>query len=119
MNKKLKRAILKEFENGRRAFENKDYRQAFFYFERSHVLGQLSPFYHTLSHLWMLRVGFKERNVKEIIGQVFRIPSGFLGSIIGVVPTGNTGGSNVSPFKKMPIDSELQNIIDNSREAIK
>lgn len=118
MNIKLKNAILKEFENGRLAFKNKEYRQAFYYFERSHVLGQLNPFYHTLSHIWMLRVGFKERNIKEVLGQVFRIPSGLLGSVIGVVPTGNTGGANVSPFKKMPIDSELQEVIDNSLESI-
>ena len=31
---------------------------------------------------------------------------------VGVVPVGNTGGSNVSMFKRMPIAPELQRIID-------
>jgi hypothetical protein len=35
-----------------------------------------------------------------------------LGSAVGVVPVGNTGGSDVSMFKRMPIEPELQNIID-------
>jgi hypothetical protein len=37
---------------------------------------------------------------------------GALGSAVGVVPIGNTGGTNISMFKAMPVEIELQKIID-------
>jgi len=46
------------------------------------------------------------------IGQTVRIVLGGLGSAIGIVPAGNTGGTDISMFKSMPIEPELQNIID-------
>lgn len=33
-------------------------------------------------------------------------------SLIGVVPTGNTGGANVNPFKKMDIPKDLKVVLD-------
>jgi hypothetical protein len=41
-----------------------------------------------------------------------RIVLGVLGSAVGVVPVGNTGGTDISMFKRMPIEPELQRIID-------
>jgi hypothetical protein len=35
-----------------------------------------------------------------------------LGSAVGVIPVGNTGGTDIGMFKRMPIEPELQNIID-------
>ena len=49
----------------------------------------------------------KSKNSKEIIGQVIRIIASFLFTIIWV-PKGNTGGTNVSLNKKMPIRKELK-----------
>ena len=46
------------------------------------------------------------------LGQIVRIVLGMLGSAIGIVPVGNTGGTDVSMFKRMPIEAELQNAID-------
>ena len=46
------------------------------------------------------------------LGQTVRILLGILGSAVGVVPVGNTGGTDIGMFKRMPIDPELQNIID-------
>jgi hypothetical protein len=46
-----------------------------------------------------------------VLGQIVRIVLGILGSTIGVVPVGNTGGSNVGMFARMPIEPELQDII--------
>ena len=45
-------------------------------------------------------------------GQIVRIVLGTLGSAVGLVPVGNTGGTNVSMFKRMPIAPELQISID-------
>ena len=41
-----------------------------------------------------------------------RLVLGILGSAVGKVPVGNTGGSDISMFKRMPIAPELQDIID-------
>jgi hypothetical protein len=46
------------------------------------------------------------------LGQTVRILLGILGSAVGVVPVGNTGGTDIGMFKRMPIEPELQNIID-------
>jgi hypothetical protein len=37
---------------------------------------------------------------------------GVAGSAVGVVPVGNTGGTDISMFKRLPIAPELQKIID-------
>ena len=37
--------------------------------------------------------------------------AGILGSAIGILPTGNTGGSNVSPFKKMNISDDIKKLM--------
>jgi len=50
------------------------------------------------------------------MGQVVRLVLGVLGSAVGKVPVGNTGGSNVSMFKRMPIEPELQDIIDGGAQ---
>jgi hypothetical protein len=49
--------------------------------------------------------------MREVFGQIFRIVGAATKTPFGIVPQGNTGGANVSPFKKMPIDPELANLI--------
>jgi hypothetical protein len=38
-------------------------------------------------------------------------------AFIGLVPDGNTGGAKVSAIKPMPVDPELQAIIEKSRSG--
>ena len=59
----------------------------------------------------MLKVEVRRRRLLAILGQAARVLLGALGSAIGVVPTGNTGGSDISMFRRLPIDPELQRII--------
>lgn len=84
----------------------------FAYLERAHVIGQAFVVPHARSHWLMLKVEFRRRRPVAAFGQILRIALGVLGSAVGVVPVGNTGGSNVSMFKRMPIAPELQDIID-------
>ncbi len=85
--------------------------EAFRELEIAHVLGQKYVVPHTISHLYMLRIGILKKDFKEVFGQLLRIPLGILGSLVGIVPTGNTGGSNVSAFKKMEISNEYKNLL--------
>ncbi|GAA4346816.1 hypothetical protein GCM10023150_08550 [Kangiella taiwanensis] len=96
-----------ELTKGRQLFENKDYNRAFHHFERAHILGQPSYIRHVRSHYWMLRVGLKIIDFREVVGQIIRI-LGSAGSLFGKYPVGNTGGANVSPFKPMPIPDDLK-----------
>lgn len=80
--------------------------------ERAHVIGQEYVLPHVTSHWLMFRVELRRRRPAAVLGQLTRIVVGALGSTVGVVPTGNTGGTNISMFKRLPIDNELQQIID-------
>ena len=94
------------------------YRQAEFqHLERAHVLGQNSTLLHTRTHILMLLWGIRKRNIKEVAGQILRITGAATKTILGLIPSGNTGGANVSPFKKMPIAPELQLIINTVRST--
>lgn len=84
----------------------------FNHLERAHIIGQDFVVPHTLSHCLMLRVELRRKRGMAACGQAVRIVLGMLGSAVGVVPTGNTGGSDISMFKRMPIAPELQNVID-------
>jgi Protein of unknown function (DUF3703) len=85
----------------------------FAHLERAHVIGQAFVVPHAKSHWLMLKVEFRRRRPVAAFGQIVRLVLGILGSAVRVVPVGNTGGSNVSMFKRMPIAPDLQNIIDD------
>ena len=42
---------------------------------------------------------------------VFCIIGGFVGSLLGKVPVGNSGGADVSAFAEMPIPEDLREIL--------
>jgi hypothetical protein len=85
---------------------------AFRHLERAHVLGQSSTYQHTRVHWLMLKHGFRERDPKEVVGQVLRIGGASTKTPLGIYPKGNTGGSNASPFKPMPIEADLKAILE-------
>lgn len=94
-----------------------DHRQAFAHLERAHVLGQASTWQHVRVHWQMLRWGLRQRSLREIMGQLLRIIGAASKTAIGWVPTGNTGGANVSPFRPLPVDAELAQITAQARAA--
>ena len=106
-NQLLKTAFNQELKLGKIALKKNDFKTSFYHFENAHVLGQKQLISHTISHYWMLVLGIQSKNSKEILGQVVRIIASVLFTCIWV-PKGNTGGSNISPIKKMPIRKELK-----------
>ena len=89
-----------------------EFETGFAHLERAHVIGQAFVVPHATSHWLMLKVELRRRRPMAVFGQAVRIVLGILGSAVGLVPVGNTGGTNVSMFKRMPIAPELQNTID-------
>ena len=94
-----------------------NYAQAFIHLENAHVLGQESTYWHIKVHYLMMLWGIKQKNAKEILGQIIRIIGATLLTAIKGVPAGNTGGSNVSPIKVMPISPEHTNIIAMAKQS--
>jgi Protein of unknown function (DUF3703) len=88
---------------------------AFTHLERAHVLGQASTTDHVRVHWRMLLWGVQQRNVKECLGQIFRIFGAATKTVFGLIPHGNTGGANVSPFKPMPVSAELEMRIQQAK----
>ena len=92
-----------------------NYDVEFHHLERAHILGQASTIEHVRVHALMLVWALRQRRLRELFGQVIRIIGAATKTIFGLVPIGNTGGSNVSPFKPMPIPTDLKRILDSAR----
>jgi hypothetical protein len=103
----LKTQFYLQLQLGKIALKTTDHQSAFYHFENAHILGQKHVWRHTLSHYWMFVYGIKTKDIKEIIGQIFRMIASLIFTLIWV-PLGNTGGTNISPIKPIPIRKELQ-----------
>jgi hypothetical protein len=83
--------------------------------ERAHVLAQSDTLQHVRVHAAMLLWGMRQRRGREVRGQLFRIAGAATKTILGLVPRGNTGGTNVSAFHRLPVAPERQRLIDTAR----
>jgi hypothetical protein len=113
MNPAQSKAFEKEIAAARALMRQHEDDQAFVHLERAHVLGQRKAGAHVLSHWLMLGIAIRRRQPAAIAGQVARIVLGALGSLVGTVPTGNTGGTNISMFKRLPIEPDLLKLIED------
>lgn len=59
----------------------------------------------------MLIWAAQRQSPREFVGQILRIMGGVTKTAIELIPTGNTGGSNISPFKRMHIPEDLADIL--------
>ena len=90
--------ILQKLSAAHKSFSNNDTKVGFKALEDAHVIGQYSTYHHTRVHYEMLKFG------------ITKTP-------IGLLPEGNTGGANVSPFKPMPISPENKAILEKIKNA--
>jgi hypothetical protein len=87
---------------------------AFLHLERAHVLGQAHVRWHVLTHWLMFKIAIRRHQGISAAGQAARIVLGAIGSAVGRVPTGNTRGSGVSVFARMPILPELLRVMEGT-----
>lgn len=117
-NKKLtKHFINQKMNEYQLALAQGEHEKAFSILEDAHVIGQQSTYYHCLVHYRMLRHGLRYRDFKEVFGQVVRLVGAFTKTAIGLVPTGNTGGANISPFKRLPVSKANQAILNEIHDV--
>jgi len=100
-----------------RALQSGDASASFTHLENAHILGQESTYWHVKVHFQMMLWGVRKRDFHEIIGQVIRLIGAALLTVIKGVPIGNTGGSNVSLVKPMPIKKEHAEIIAKAKDT--
>jgi hypothetical protein len=114
MNPRQHQAFDREISLGRGLMAAGDLERAFRHLERAHVIGQNFVGAHSKAHWLMLTLEVRRGRGSAAFGQVVRLVLGAIGSAVGVVPTGNTGATDISMFKRLPIAPELQEIIDDS-----
>jgi hypothetical protein len=103
----LRLIVKDEMSAYRSAIINRDRLAAWRALERAHIVSQPFLWLHISNHWAMLCFAFIERDPKEILGQLVRLALAPLGALIGRIPVGNTGRSNVSAFQPMPIPDDL------------
>ena len=113
----LKKHYNKELELYRISLLKGDLSKAWHHLERSHILGQSYPYEHSYSHWLMLKFGLRQKNLKEVLGQILRLAVGGWKSFIDHVPTGNTGGSDVPPLKRMKLPLDLEKVLTKYNAA--
>jgi hypothetical protein len=114
-HRKIRPHVARELDAAREAQAQGDPQAAFRRLERAHVLGQASTVEHVRVHWRMFVWGVRQRSLRECLGQLFRIAGAASKTALGWVPHGNTGGSNVSPFKPMPVPAALEAVIREAR----
>lgn len=111
MRKDLQQVFDKEMHLATAYYAEANWGDCFHHLERAHILGQRSYFPHVKSHWWMLKVGWKRSDPRELVGQLLRILAS-AGSLLGWVPEGNTGGANVSALAPMPTPDDLALLLE-------
>ena len=111
-NPERRRAYGREAAAARAAYKRGDLNESFRLLERAHIVGQ--PWFgpHTWTHWWMLKIGWRRRDPREIRGQILRLAAGGLLSWVGWLPAGNTGGANVPPKKPLPLPDDLARLCE-------
>ena len=108
MTLRVEKLIARELADYRAARTGNDPAKAWIALERAHILSQPYLVPHLANHWEMLKFSTAERDVKEIAGQIARLALAPLGSLTGRIPVGNTGRSDVSAFKSLPIPEDLR-----------
>jgi hypothetical protein len=115
MHCELKRFFGAELQAAHEAEKRGDFQSAFTNLERAHILSQKYALAHAGTHIRMLRLGWRTRDAREVLGQLTRAIAALLFSRIWV-PVGNTGRANVSAFTPMPLPEDLARALEETRE---
>lgn len=101
----------REVDTARAARRRGDHELAWAHLERAHIVSQPLALRHTTTHALMLAHGVRQRDRREIAGQLFRIVVAAPGSLTRRYPLGNTGGADVDPFTPMAVPPDLRTLL--------
>ena len=117
-SKNITQFVISELELAAQARDSGNITAEFRCLENAHVLGQESTYWHVKVHILMFMWACRNFKPKELLGQAFRIVGAVTKTVFGLVPQGNTGGANVSPFKAMPVKPEYEAIINSAKSSV-
>lgn len=83
--------------------------------EAAHVVGQTRLGPHLQTHLLMFGQARHDRDWHEAAGQLFRFVIAPLGHVLGRLPIGNSGRSDISAFRPMPVRDDIAEIIAQAK----
>lgn len=109
---RIRRSVQAELDAAASAEAQGHLSTAFRHLERAHVIGQPSTVEHVRVHWRMFRFALRNRRPGEAYGQAWRLAAATVFTPVGLVPTGNTGGADVSGIRRMAIPKDLQAVID-------
>lgn len=112
MHPELGKAYEGEMASARHCYHAGGYAAAMMHLEHAHVLGQRYVLPHVATHYWMLKIALRRRSPRQAWGQLLRIVLGAIGSAAGIVPAGNTGGTDIGIFRRLPIDPAIRRLRD-------
>jgi hypothetical protein len=92
-----------------------EFYKAFQHLERAHVLGQAATLEHVRVHWRMFRFSMRNRLHGEAAGQLWRLVAASIFTAPGLVPEGNTGGTDVSGFRRLSVPEDLKQMLDAAR----
>ena len=113
--RRIRSSVRFELDAASRADARGEAELAFRHLERAHVLGQAATVEHVRVHGRMFLWATRHRKAGEALGQLWRLLAAALKTGFGWVPKGNTGGTNVSGLRRMPVAPDLQRILDAAR----
>jgi hypothetical protein len=79
--------------------------------ERAHIASQPFAWPHTRVHATMLRVAWRQRDRREIVGQLVRLIVAGPGSLVDRYPPGNTGRTTMGLTEHGPIPADLAELL--------
>jgi hypothetical protein len=83
--------------------------------ERAHILSQPWPVPHVRTHTAMIGLAIRQRDAREVLGQLVRVLVAGPASAVGKYPAGNTGRARVPATRPMPIEDDLAQLLEAAR----
>lgn len=112
---RIKPAVQAELAAAFLAEQRGEFYTVFEHLERAHVLGQATTVEHVRVHWRMFRFALRNRFHGQASGQFWRMFAASIFTALGLVPEGNTGGTTVSGFRRLPVPNDLKQAIDAAR----
>jgi len=109
----IRKHFAAEIHNAKAAIESGNFADAWTALQRAHILGQAYPLLHVFAHWEMLKLGWKQRDAKEVLGQ-------FIPTILALPLTLlfrqkrslRDGKVNVNNSKRIAIPEDLLQILN-------
>ncbi len=102
-----------ELEKAKTAITAQDFETAWIALQRVHILGQRDAIAHTIAHWNMLKLAWKQRDFREVMGQLMPVLLAFpLTFLYGQVRSLRGGKANVSDSEQMTIPEDIQQILN-------